>query len=347
MLRHKHGINEFMSDDNEAVTVITPYFDNHIGNILEFVDLISQTKGEAFSLKKTNEVEFRIIKNRPLSDYFDRMNGMIREFNLNLIYSPEIRLFFQVAREVGWPYPSDLQPRDLMTEHETAAEVFNRLIREIRVAQDSRAYREELRLREYNIKRSHQSAMEYVNALFECHARLLVIRVDLGYPYREDTYTTTRLEAFRKDLERFRKRMERSPIFNKLVGHIFKIEYGLSKGHHLHAFFFFDGSKSIKDEYIAQQIGELWVSATRNQGAYFNCNQKKKSYKYLGIGMINHYEKSKRNNLSRALGYLFELEQFLSYRYGKKERTFSKGKMPNCLGERRGRRRTHSLHAKL
>jgi hypothetical protein len=157
-----------------------------------------------------------------------------------------------------------------------------------------------------------------------------------------DVMASTRLYVLQQDMVRFKRRMSTDPFFKDIAGYIFKLEYGLSKGHHLHCMFFFDGSKVMKDKYIAQKIGELWVETTDHRGGFFNCNRIKESYKFLGIGMVNHYESEKRRNLGLALSYLFKAEQFLSYRYKKKARGFFKGEMQKCGGNRSGRRRQNS-----
>ena len=80
---------------------------------------------------------------------------------------------------------------------------------------------------------------------------------------------------------------------------LWKLEYGFLKGCHYHCIFFFDGSKVIKDAYLASLMGDYWKEITNDKGYYFNCNKDKlNKYKCVGVGMINHYDEALISNCS-------------------------------------------------
>lgn len=329
----------FGRSESEQI-VITEKGTNRLALIQGFVEKINEAEClVAFILSKTRFGGLKTQECKPLSNFFKDINKMMDEYNQSLIYSPEVELFFGSGAACGWVYEGEMSPMDLCRDGVTMAEKFNELIVMIKQGLQSKRFKRDVRYREGKQKRNYDSAMKYVDALFACYARLLVIRVDLGYPYDPDLHANTKLDVFQKDMKRFKRRMNIDPIFKDMAGFIFKMEYGLSKGHHLHCMFFFDGSKVMKDKYIAQKIGELWTKITGHRGGFFNCNWVKESYKFLGIGMVNHYESEKRRNLGLALSYLFKAEQFLFYRYKKKARGFFKGDMPKCGGSRQGRPR--------
>lgn len=321
--------------------VITDKCANGLALIQDFVEkILEEDNPAAFILSKTKWGGLNIVKRMPLSIFFKHINKMMDAYDPDLTYSAEVELFFMVGADCGWAHKVGIRPIDICPDGETIAEKYNTLISMIKNGLNSKRFIRKVQDRDWNRKRNHDSAIKYVNALFDYYARLLVIRIDLGYPYDPELHANTQLGVIQKDMKRFKRLMERHPIFGKMVGYIFKLEYGLSKGHHLHCIFFFDGSKAIKDSYIAQKIGELWKKSTEHRGVFHNCNLVKKSYKFLGIGMINYYDSEKRCNLGLALSYLFKAEQFLSYRYGKHDRTYFHGLLRKQKDKRLGRQRS-------
>lgn len=83
-----------------------------------------------------------------------------------------------------------------------------------------------------------KSYKDYVKALFNKYARLLVVRVDLGY-YK---MVQTSYQQFITDIDTFLKKISYHPVFQNKVGYIWKLEYGLQKGFHVHLLVFFDGA---------------------------------------------------------------------------------------------------------
>lgn len=89
----------------------------------------------------------------------------------------------------------------------------------------------------------------------------------------------------------------------------------------------FDGQKVEKSSYKAQQIGEYWNQITDNRGSYHNCHRNQ--YKNDGIGMLNHDDDQKRENLDTVIEYLCKEEQSVDgLKSSKKDRAFTRGTMP-------------------
>jgi len=319
--------------------VITDKQTHALALIQEFIKSISENPGKVAYILTYPANRLFIAPCKPLSSFFHYIRMMMEAYDERLHYSPELALFFKLRAVCSWAYEDLLAPKQMCQDGATMAQRFNELIVKIRGGLSSAPYKQEVRDREWNQSRNHQSAQEYVAALFSCYARLLVIRVDLGYPFDTDLHANTHLAVMQQDMERFKRLLGTDPLFDEMVGYLFKLEYGLTKGHHLHCMIFFDGSKVKKDVFIAQKIGEVWKKTTKHRGGFFNCNGKKDSYKYLGIGMINHDDVEKRQNLNLALRYLFKAEQFLSYRYKEKTRVYFRGLMPDYSEIRPGRPR--------
>lgn len=156
---------------------------------------------------------------------------------------------------------------------------------------------------EREVQNNLMACSDYVNGLFDRWSRLVVIRIDLGYR-KELTVEFDELEA---DLKRLHTNRRHNDTFRSLCGYIIKIEYGIEKQLHIHAFLFFNGHKrqGNKDSYIAETIGKYWVDViTSGRGSYWNCNDQKHKYKYVGIGLVEVGDSDKRQNLLRAVSYL-------------------------------------------
>ena len=172
---------------------------------------------------------------------------------------------------------------------------------------------------ELNMK-NYQSIMDYIYNLFSRYARLLVIRLDLGYGKDVDTPCMTENEVYaaywqaKEDKEHLFNNMRTNQIFDHMVGYIWRLEYGEEKGFHYHCIFFFDGSKVRQDISRANMIGEYWANnINQGNGVYHNCNRRKKKYKYCGIGMINHYDTALIDNLKEyVVKYFVKPDEYLN-----------------------------------
>ena len=163
-------------------------------------------------------------------------------------------------------------------------------------------------LNEHNreAQRNTLNVGQYIDRLFLHHSRLLVLRVDLAYG-QDECVTFEELES---DLYRLQNNARHNTLFDEMLGYVFKIEYGMEKKLHVHALFFFNGHKQKSDVYLAQQVGEYWNTViTLGRGCYWNCNQSKGVYKYLGIGDIHFSDAVKRENLMIVVEYLCKKHQ--------------------------------------
>ncbi|MGZ3853418.1 MAG: YagK/YfjJ domain-containing protein [Flavisolibacter sp.] len=189
------------------------------------------------------------------------------------------------------------------------------LIHYIRQDAQNPIVKKELRNFKETPKRNIKSATNYINALFDRYARLMVLRIDLGYRQSSDQLTPCdSYERIKQDRERLFNNMRSNHLFAHQVGYISKLEYGLDKGFHYHLLLFFDGSKfrSGSDWYWAKKICDYWEQKiTQGHGLAFNCNGKKGQYHYLGIGMIGHRDTQLRSNLiNHVVRYLIKPDLF-------------------------------------
>jgi hypothetical protein len=181
------------------------------------------------------------------------------------------------------------------------------------------------------------STKAYVDTLSENYSKLNVVRVDLAYAKDDNGQVSISLDEANRDFNHMMNNRRGKPsIFKDQVGCIIKKEYTEEKGVHFHAAFFFDGNKVQNDYYKGKQIGEYWKQLTQEKrGSYYNCNQDKKSYKELGIGMLDYRDEDKREILdSKVISYLCkdDHQDIQPIKNNDKDRAFVRGTMPKSKG---------------
>lgn len=176
-------------------------------------------------------------------------------------------------------------------------------------------------------KRRQSSNEKYVDALQEKFSKLAVIRNDLGYKKDENNQVDVTLEDVKRDLNTLSNNNRNNSAYDNLAGYIFKIEYGVDKGPHVHALFFFDGNKVQNDKFKADQIGQNWKKITKGRGCYHNCNRN--NYKENATGMLDYRDIEKRRNLDKAMEYFSKEEQSIdALKENGKDRSIRRGTIP-------------------
>lgn len=266
---------------------------------------------------------------RRLMDLIKKINHLIYYSNLSSRYEvdPVLKIFIQAARQYEDDYQLLLsagQPsaRQLVALGRHIVEIMREGCREWGV--------DDLKKRmDKGVYQRRASLYSYVDSLFNRHAKLLLVRVDLHY--RKGLFVG-REDLFSEDLARVKADWDdlymelKNDFISNLVGHVAKIEYGVLKGFHVHVLLVFDGSKRRSDVWIADMIGRYWSDkVTHGAGYHFNCNSKKADYRYLGIGAIHRSQNEQRGHLYKyTLEYLVKSDIIISW-LCPRERTYFRG----------------------
>ena len=263
-------------------------------------------------------------------------------------FSPLVNVFFQATEEHAFQYYSHRNLKNFHGDLLALVDSINVAVERIRFLVRGAAFRKQLNAHRRLSNKNYKSLIAYIDAIFKDTSRVLVLRVDLGYSklvggggVREQLD----FEDVKLHRERLMGMLRRKLPTNTLLGHSWKLEYGLSKGYHYHCMFFLDGSRVREDIGWARMIGETWADkATHGRGVYYNCNRRKDAYRACGIGMIEHSDKDKRKNLQKAAVYLTKIEYYVRIVIDGRARTFGRGEMPKRAVKKRGRpRRSSSL----
>ena len=178
--------------------------------------------------------------------------------------------------------------------------------------------------------KTHRSVNNYINSLHDQYSKILARRVDLG-DLKEHSEQAL-LSDIKKDVKKLLDNRRGKPsIFQDQVGYVVKYENAPDKGPHAHALFLYDGQHVQKDAYIGDQIGKYWSeNITVGRGVHHNCNRDKDKYKDCGIGMINHADSHKRENLlNHVVPYMLKADQSIDdLRENGRERAITKGITP-------------------
>lgn len=257
-------------------------------------------------------------------------------------FTPYVKAFFECVREYACAYYSFRKLRRDSTE---MMESLNSVIERIRSAVRGCAFKANINMHRRLSNKNYKSLRTYIDAIFEGCSRVLVLRVDLGYSksiVHRDFREGLQFETVKTQREKLLKLLRRKLPSKTLLGHAWKLEFGLSKGFHYHCMFFLDGSKVREDVSWARTVGELWERATEGQGVYYNCNRTKSNYRACGIGMVEHSDREKRRNLQKAAIYLTKVEYYMRIATEGRARTFGRGEMPRLAVKKRGRPRRSS-----
>jgi hypothetical protein len=307
--------------------VIGPDFQNGVKCIHRFVDRVCDLEDPAYRLVKHSSGPMLALRTR-LSTI---PSGCLitPEFRDSYELSEQVNAFLDVEELLQWekerPFnplaPSKTQPGKLV------ADVANQFVKAIRDRATTKDFRTRLSVRRFRSKRNYLRGKHLISALFRRHARLNAIRIDFGYL----TEHPASLEQSKEDFARFLNNHRHHTIFRNLVGYIWHLEWAFRTGYHWHVVLFFDGSKTLRDAYIARLIGEYWVRGiTQGRGRYHNCNADKNKYRRLGIGMISHDDAGKRSVLEgKVLEYLTTIDELAQPRVPRGTKVFGTSQMPD------------------
>lgn len=218
---------------------------------------------------------------------------------------------------------------------------------------------------ESKTKKNLERSLKLARRLFQNHARLAVIRLDLHLkaerfsPEEVTPFLSAQgVKAFRDTLalsngdeiqkceplegrvsfetiaayrQEFFNRRHKNPLFEHLVGYIWRIEFAPGAGYHVHLLLFFDGSQVQKHKWLADEIGKWWqYEITQGCGFYHNVNADwDESDPSCGIGMIDHFDLAKHKNLEeRVLPYLSKPSQMVYVLPYPGANTFGSSTMP-------------------
>lgn len=245
------------------------------------------------------------------------------QYNPTLSYSPLLQQFWQACVQIGWLGQPILPQLSIASVQQFGWSVYQQTNRQwiARKASDQL----------YEAKQRQQNLQQYTQSLLTHYARVLLIRVDLGYvggsanPVSIDqVYAHLTILLLKKSAG--------EGVFANLKGYAWCIEQGVDKGYHIHLACFYAGYQHQNDWFIANTIGQMWLEIVGEGGMFYSCNTPAVKANYLergllGVGMIHRDNPVEVQNAIQAVSYLagpLKIPQALRIR-PKKSRTFGTG----------------------
>lgn len=175
-----------------------------------------------------------------------------------------------------------------------------------------------------------QAARDLLQSMREHHSKVLAIRLDLGYYSDFSPECGVRgqgieFEEVKSHRDAFLKHVRRGPFKGRVAGYVWKMEFGIEKGYHLHVAVFLDGQKVCKDITIGSLLGNTWKEITGGRGIFYNCNQSKHRYKQVAVGMLQRGDDEKWAALQNAMRYLTKVDHYIRFQAPRKSKTFGVG----------------------
>lgn len=321
-----------------------------------FVDDLNSTHEVPFVLgiDVQNKTEYKfahLVQRhfRAMQDFIDTIKSLSPMYD----YNEHINVFTRCCDALGlldatvdwsdfWRSPPIVYPQ---LGGMNAAELFNRLVSDIREMCRSNNVKAKIRHQRAEANKRHAEYLVYDQELFDNYAILIVSRVDLYY--QKEFANSIDIHDAVNDLDHLIQNFRCNAIFRHLVGRIIKLEYGADgKGIHFHLILYFDGSKRKKTShiYLTQCIGEYWVKTiTKGRGDYWNCNAHIQDFirrGTCGIGPIHANDMRLRSNLRNiVIKYLCKSDQFVRPKFGAKIKLIRRGGSPKKRPVKRGRPR--------
>lgn len=332
------------------------YIDHSDENIV--LDLIKALEKVCESLIKTKEIVFSSKDGKRLLSCSEAGKALLKIFERDeLAYIedafPECRLnpLLKIALDVIGEENAAYYVRQLRFAQinvkrtvEYVVEMLNRLVKTIREKMGSEDNRRDLRNYQRGANKNRKALHRFVDAIFKCHAKVLVVRLDLSYKKplaRPLDQRNISHDDVGKHLKTLLKDIKNKLFKKNFITYAWKLEYGLIKGYHYHIFFFFKGAKVEHDTVLGNMIATHWERViTKGSGGHFNCNKFKKNYPYNGIGLIDHRDTGKIDILkTKAMEYIMEVDYYVRTIAGDAIRTFGKGATPKPPETPQGRPR--------
>ncbi|QKO20778.1 inovirus-type Gp2 protein [Rhodoferax sp. BAB1] len=328
--------------------------------LIRFMRDVVNTDTRFFTGKKTQS-------GHPEVSHIGRSCGRLADFaraqDPTLTYSPLAAFFFEeYAKHAIAYYPGPLSPGN-HSELMIIGKLFDDFLSVLRKRAKEVGLKAKTRNWDNKPKRNRDELLRMTDEVFERRAKVLVIRLDFNYHAAklDEADLEKMLQALslggskpkgrvpfsevQRDRALFISRMKgKRSLFKDLLAYAWRIECTPVAGFHLHFIFFFDGSKVMKHEWMAQKIGEYWShDITNGRGYYENVNRRRKNLpRHLyGVGMIDYHDAHKRGCLvENVLSYFWKTNQSAQLIPYPKANLFGTGSIFRGKPARQGRPRS-------
>ena len=221
------------------------------------------------------------------------------------VFNPFITVMLRACRKWAPLLKEHSAYHQLYLSKRGARVALRSIVRFVRRVCRSRKFKYILSNYERNQKKNFQSSCRYLAAIFESHAKVLVLRIDLYYRPDHKGWANT-LQAL-IGLKKFMRALREDRVVPDVLGWVCKRESGFRRGVHYHLMVALDGHEHRDAANLSKRIGEYWVNHCTGQepkGSYFNCYTRQKEYQFNGLGLVHISDRQKLIGIREALRYI-------------------------------------------
>ena len=313
-----------------------------ISSCMDFMHKVLYTKELCYKAQTGSKVK-RYRELSPLGEHLKHLHQYARLYSRSYTFHPALAFFFDEYRSHPlFGLNTNYRPDDVLGNGQVLSALFDDFVDSMRREAKDCGLKKKISDWESKIKKNKKRVNDLEVKLFKRYSRLYVVRLDLEYlkatissedvdkliqnaaderakdwerymggedlPEPEPLRVLVPFEVVQSDRQRMFANMKGKPsLFKHLVGYVWRIECTPQAGYHLHVALFFHGSWVDDSSNLAQRIGEYWRdSITPGRGRFQNVNRAwNKDSPHYGLGTINHFDVTKRANLSeKVLKYL-------------------------------------------
>ncbi|WP_156126554.1 inovirus-type Gp2 protein [Burkholderia sp. 9120] len=250
-------------------------------------------------------------------------------------------------------YREDILADQIQGQLHTYANEVNQAVEGIRAdllhASFRKASSEFIRASNENFRTLHA----YVATLFSKCTTLWVIRLDLGYT------SVQNYETVKKHRESFLRYLRQNTSIGQPFGLSWKLEFSHKGSWRHHFLLFFKPVPTTTAEQIGNQLGEHWLSTTRNaqtgrsDGAFLNCNTINRraslslAVRRFGTGTVTCKQLGPGRGIISAIQYMTQLDYYVKLRPKKGMKTFFGGNKKAAEEKKPAVRRTRKPRVTL
>ncbi|WP_282281410.1 YagK/YfjJ domain-containing protein [Pseudomonas sp. PS02302] len=233
------------------------------------------------------------------------------EVFFNCRFNPYFESFCSIAKKHGFFGKGDHLSVLRQTFQAELVSKLNDCVLELRQEYASKEFKQKL----YDYRKSGtknlRSLRDYFSQMFEAHARMLMVRVDLSYSKACVEAGDALHERVQRDRDMLINHVK-SGVFGPLLGVVWKLERGVRRGLHYHMLFCFDANVVRADILIGIGVGQYWQKeVTNGKGVYYNCNAYKEKYPKPFLGQMHYTDKVAWEGLDQYLRYITVADDLL------------------------------------
>ena len=254
----------------------------------------------------------------------------------NHAFTPNVATFIGCAKAFEFNLDQDALMRLSGSALSNAVSDLNDFVHTLRTQLGTDQQRQAAARFKRNARYNHGAVLEYLEAWFSKHSKLLVLGIDLSYGEKAKHFINgcpgKPYAAMAEEIQHHRRiffKYLRNRFKGEKVGYAWKLEYGLFKGFHCQVIILLNGDKHRDDVNLVKQLGQCWNTLiTEGQGLHYNFNADKDDYAYPAVGLLHACDLNKWTGLTHIARYLTKPDGYIKLELPGNRRTFGKGNMP-------------------